>query len=79
MELLCYVDYIKYERVKIQSFLSGLPTSYKDRIDFIDPQTMEETILMATYCYEQGKVKVEVQPTWKEKPKGRFKPRKRKF
>ena len=30
LELLRYVKYIKYEKVNIQCFLSGLPQSYKD-------------------------------------------------
>ena len=30
LELLRYVGYIKYEKVKIQRFLSGLPQYYKD-------------------------------------------------
>ena len=34
LELLRYVRYIKDEKVKIERFLSGLPQSYKDRIEF---------------------------------------------
>lgn len=85
MELLRYVDYIKYERVNIQSFMSGFPSSYKDRINFLNLQTLDETIRMAMHCYEQGKGKDEVQPTWKEKTRDRFeqrgklKPRKKEF
>jgi hypothetical protein len=37
MELLRYVEYNKEERVKIQSFLIGLPLSYRDRIEFSTP------------------------------------------
>lgn len=33
-ELLRYVDYIREERVKIQSFLGGLPFSYRARNKF---------------------------------------------
>ena len=33
LELLSYVRYIKDEKVKVQHFLSGLPQSYKDRIE----------------------------------------------
>jgi len=40
MELLRYVDYIKEERVKIQSFMSGFPSSYKYTIEFVDPQVL---------------------------------------
>ena len=41
LELLRYVRYIKDEKVKIQHFLSGLPQSYKDRIEFYEPRTLE--------------------------------------
>ena len=34
LELLRYVRYIKDEKVKIHCFLSGLPQSYKDGINF---------------------------------------------
>lgn len=44
MKLLRYVDYISKGRVKIQSFLGGLPLSYRDKIEFSNPQTPEETI-----------------------------------
>ena len=52
LELLRYVRYIKYEKVKIQRFLSELPQSYKDRIEFYEPKTLEEAIRKAKYCYE---------------------------
>ena len=32
IEMLNYVDYIKDEKVKLQIFLSGLPTFYRDKI-----------------------------------------------
>jgi hypothetical protein len=32
LELLSYVDIIKDDKVKIQIFLSGLPSFYKDKI-----------------------------------------------
>lgn len=50
LELLWYVDYIKEKKVKIQSFLGRLPQSYKDKNQFVNPQTLEETIHMATHC-----------------------------
>ena len=57
LELLRYVKYIKDEKVKIQQFLSGLPQSYKDRIEFYEPRTLEEAIRKAKYFYEQRKGK----------------------
>ena len=47
LELLRYVRYIKDEKVKIQHFLSGLPQSYKDRIEFYEPRTLEEAIRLS--------------------------------
>ena len=44
--------YVKDEKVKIQRFMSGLPQSYKDRIEFYEPKTMEEVIRKAKYCCE---------------------------
>ena len=49
LELLRYVRYIKDEKVKIQRFLSGFPQSYKDRIEFYEPRTLEEGIRKAKY------------------------------
>ena len=40
LELLKYVRYIKDEKVKVHHFLSGLPQSYKDRIEFYEPRTL---------------------------------------
>ena len=57
LELLGYVRYIKYEKVKIHRFLSGLYQSYKEIIEFYEPRTLEEEIRKAKYCYEQSKGK----------------------
>ena len=51
-ELLKYVDIIKYEKVKIQRFLSGLPSFYSDKIQYDNPNTLEETIRRASHLYE---------------------------
>lgn len=72
MELVRYLHHIRDDKVKIQSFFSGLPHSYKKIIEFSNPQTLEETIRMDTHCYEKTKGKVELWPISKEKPKGRF-------
>ena len=67
LELLRYVKYIKDEKVKIQCFLSGLPQSYKDIIEFYEPRTLEEAIRKAKYCYEKSKGKPDYHKTWKDK------------
>jgi hypothetical protein len=51
-ELLKYVDFIKDEKVKIQSFLSGLPSFYSDNIRYDNPKTLEETIKRERHLYE---------------------------
>jgi hypothetical protein len=53
LELLKYVPFIKDEAVKIQRCLSGLPPSVGDKIQYDDPNTMEETIRRAKCLYEQ--------------------------
>ena len=57
LELLRYVWYIRDEKVKVQHFLSGLPQSYKDRIEFYESRTLEEVIRKDNYCYEKNKGK----------------------
>ena len=52
MELLRYFKYIKYDKVKIECFMSGLTQSYKDMIEFDEPRNLEEVIRKAKYCYD---------------------------
>jgi hypothetical protein len=44
LELLKYVSFIKEEPVKIQRYLSGLPSFINDKIQYVDPKTLEEAI-----------------------------------
>ena len=59
MELLWYLDSIREDKVKIESFLSGLQYNYRDGIEFSNPQTLKETIQMATHYYEHAKGRLE--------------------
>ena len=63
LELLRYVQYIRDEKVKFQRFLSGLPQSYKYRIEFYEPRTLEEAVRKAKYCYEKRKGKLDYHKT----------------
>lgn len=72
MELIRYVDYIREERVKIHSFIGGIPLSYRGRIEFSNPWTLEGAILIMTCCNEKRKTKVKVKPSWKVKFKKGF-------
>ena len=55
LESLRYVKYNRDGKVKIQHFLRGFPQSYKDKIEFDEPQTLDETIRKAKYCYDPNK------------------------
>ena len=48
-----YVPYIKDEKVNMQRFISGLPQSCWNRIEFDEPKTMEDVIQKFRYCYKQ--------------------------
>ena len=77
LEVLRYVSYIKDEKVKIHHFLSGFPQSYKDRIEFYEPRTLEEAIRKDKYFYEQSKGKPDYHKTWKDKNKKKYDQRKK--
>ena len=53
LELLRYVPYLKDEKAKIQRFISGFPTTYRDWIEFNEPLLLEEAIWKLKHCYEQ--------------------------
>jgi hypothetical protein len=78
-ELLKYVDFIKDEKVKIQRFLSGLPSFYSDMIQYDNPKNFEETIRRERHLYEKRKGRPVFQKTWTEKLKGKREKRKKGF
>jgi hypothetical protein len=79
LELLRYVGFIKREKVKIQRFLSGLPSFYKDKIQFDEPKTLEETIRKEKYLYDQNKGREVFQKSWKDKKKEKLDQRKKRI
>jgi hypothetical protein len=44
LKLLRYVGFIKDEKVKIQRFMSGLPSFYSDKIFFDEHRTLDNVI-----------------------------------
>jgi hypothetical protein len=64
LELLKYVPFIKDEAVKIQRYLSGLPPSIGEKIQYDDPKTMEETIRREKCLYEQQREKPTFRKAW---------------
>jgi hypothetical protein len=69
LELLKYVSFIKDEAVKIQSYLSGFPSFISDKIQYDDPNTLEETIRRAKCLYDQQKARTTFQKYWEDKKK----------
>ena len=55
LSLLRYVRYIIDEKPKIQRFLSCFPTSFKDKIEFDHPKTLEESMRKDNFYYEKSK------------------------
>jgi len=55
LDLLRYVGCIKDDKIKIQRFLSGFPSYYKDKIQYDEPKTLEEAIRKAKHLFEQSK------------------------
>jgi hypothetical protein len=56
----------------VQCFLSGLPQSYQDIVEFDKKNTLEDTIRKAKCFYDQYKHKKEPSNKWKIKDKGGF-------
>jgi hypothetical protein len=55
LELLRFVPYIREDKVKIQLFLSYLPQSYREKIQFDNPKALSEVFRKARMCYDQYK------------------------
>jgi hypothetical protein len=78
-DLLKYVGLIKVEKVKIQRFLSGLPSFYSDNIQYDNPKTLKESIRRAKHIYEQSRGRLVFQRAWNDKMKGKKDQRKKGF
>ena len=50
-----YVGFINDEKVKIQRFLSGLPTFYKEKIRYDEPKTLTKSIRKANNCMSKDR------------------------
>jgi hypothetical protein len=69
LELLKYVLFIREETVNIQRYLSGLPSSIGDNIQYDDPNTMEETIRREKCLHEQQREKPTFRKAWDDQKK----------
>jgi hypothetical protein len=55
LELMRCVGFIKEEKVNIQRLLSALPSFFKQKIQFDEPKTLEETTRKVKYLYDHNK------------------------
>ena len=65
LELFRHVLYLKDDKTKFKIFTSGLPLTFKDRIEYDEPRSLEEVIGKLKHCYEQSKCKNESKQGWK--------------
>jgi hypothetical protein len=79
LDLLRFVTYIKEDKVKIQRFLSFLPQSYKEKIEFDNPKSLNEVFRKAQMCYDQYKQRSEIPKAWKDKKHDRLNQHKKGF
>jgi hypothetical protein len=75
LELLKYVSFIKEEPIKIQRYLSGLPSFISETIQYHDPKTLEATISRAKFLYDQHKGRPNFQNAWEDKKKNKIEQR----
>jgi hypothetical protein len=66
LELLKYVSFIKDETVKIQRYLSGFSSFISEKIQYDDPNTLEETIRRAKCLYDPQKARSVFQKAWED-------------
>jgi len=66
LEILRYLGFIKDEKVKIQRFLSGFPSFYRDIIHFDEPRTFEGAIRKSKYLYGKNKGRYVVLKSWRD-------------
>ena len=72
LELLNYADFIKDEKVNIQSFLGGLLESNRDKIQNERPKNLKDAIWKEKDLYEQNKSKAPYQKNWKDMKKNKL-------
>ena len=51
VNLQCYVPYLSDEKTRVYMFISCLPLTYKENIEFDMPNTMDEAIRKSKLCY----------------------------
>ena len=66
LELLKHAYYIQDDNIKMQRFISGLPWNHQEKIEFVNPNTLEEVFRKARCCYEKDRGHNDLHKAWKE-------------
>ena len=53
LELLRYLPYLKYDKDKVEIFVSGFPLAFRDHIEYDEPRSLEQVIGKLKHFYEQ--------------------------
>ena len=75
--MLHYAPYIIDEKPKIQWFLSCFPMISKEQIEYDNPNTLEEAMRKANFCYDKNKNKRGNIPDWKNQRPNNFDPKRK--
>ena len=59
-----YVPYLREEKETIKRFMICFPTVYKEKIEFLNLETMDEVIRHAKLCFNQFKERSENTKPW---------------
>lgn len=62
--ILRYVPIIKDEKAKIQRFISGFPMAFRDKIELLEPLTLNDAIEKMKHFYDQAKHRYEIKSNW---------------
>ena len=71
-----YVPYLREEKETFHQFMSCLPQAYEDKIEFLNPKTMDEVIRHAKLCFTQFKQRFKNKKSCQYKSKDKFDPKK---
>ena len=79
VNLQCYVPYLRNEKASVYSFMSCLPPTYKENIEFDMTKTMDEATRKAKLCYHLFKQRSEPSRNWQHKKNYKLDQRKKGF
>ena len=79
MNLQHYVPYLKEKKAKVYRFMSCLPQTYNEKIEFEMTKNMDEAITKADLCYHLFKQRYKTTKNWQNKKNEKIDQRKKGF